>query len=202
MHPAARPRYRTRRRSAPQACRRRWSAPAQQAVASPAAPLVVSSGGLLSVQFGAAGLTLPANQLSFALADAPQGAQIDARTGLLTWSVPAGFPAGSTILKIIVSEPNGQSFASPLVVTVTGFNGFDLFTTGAVELGGFATGLAVDTGVNINGNLSVTPFGAAQPGALPAQAAALQQLAGQVPVTVGASDWAHLVICRQGLLIP
>jgi hypothetical protein len=164
---------------------------AGQSTNSSTAPIAVSAGGTLNVQVAANGLNVPANQVVYSLdPGAPQGAQINAQSGLLTWNVPTNFATGPVTLTVRATELNGPrlSVTEPLVVNVTGFNGFDLFTAAAVELGGFASGLAIDTGVNINGNLSVAPFGAGQPGALPAQVAALQQLAGQIPATTGLAD--------------
>jgi hypothetical protein len=77
---------------------------------------------------------------------------------------------------------------SPPPITTTVFNGFELYTTAAVELGGLSSGLAIDNGVVINASLSISPFGATLPGGLPAQPAALHQLAGVQPVTTVAPD--------------
>jgi hypothetical protein len=88
--------------------------------------------------------------------------------------------------RLMLSATAAPQSSPPITTTV--FNGFELYTSAAVELGGFSSGLAIDNGVVINAPLSISPFGATQPGSLPAQPAALLQLAGVPPVTTAAPD--------------
>jgi len=154
-------------------------------VLSPISPISLKPGDTLSVSAKATDSDLPSQQLIFSLdSGAPAGATIDPNTGAITWAVPSGFSPGALTMTVRVTEAGAQglSVTQAVVVNVaSGFNGFDLFTTGAVNLGGFSSGLAIDTGVPINSGLSISPAGPGLPGSLPAQAAALQQLAGVIP---------------------
>ena len=147
-------------------------------VINPIAPISVSQGQTAGrVHVTASDTDLPAQALIFSLdPGAPNSAQIDPQTGLLTWDVPAKFAPGVVNLTVrTLTEVGGQglSVTQPVVLNVgTAFNGFDLFTTAAVQLGGFAQGLAVDNGVPVNSGLTIAPFGSSQPGQLPAQVAA------------------------------
>ncbi len=160
-------------------------------VINPIAPISVSQGQTARVHVTASDTDLPAQALIFSLDPAPPTAQIDPQIGLLTWDVPAKFAPGVVNLTVRVTEVGGQglSVTQPVVLNVgTAFNGFDLFTTAAVQLGGFAQGLAVDNGVPVNSGLTIAPFGSSQPGALPAQVAALAQLAGLTPAGTPSTD--------------
>ncbi|HEY4312490.1 MAG TPA: Ig domain-containing protein [Pirellulales bacterium] len=157
---------------------------------SPLAPISIAPGATARIQVTATDTT--SQQLFYSLdPGAPAGASINQQTGLLTWDVPPTFTPGAVRLTVRATEAGSQglSAALPVVLNVeTKFNGFDLFTTGAVQLGGFAQGLAVDNGVIINGGLTISPFGSSLPGGLPAQVAALVQLAGIPPIGTPSTD--------------
>jgi hypothetical protein len=161
-------------------------------VISPLAPIAVSQGQSARIQVTARDADLPAQSLVYSLdPGAPDGAQINPQTGLLTWDVPSKFTSGLVNLIVRVTEVGGQglSVTQPVVLDVsTGFNGFELFTTAAVQLGGFAQGLTIDSGVPINSGLTIAPFGSSQPGALPAQVAVLAQLSGIAPTGTPSTD--------------
>ncbi|HEY1603322.1 MAG TPA: peptidylprolyl isomerase [Pirellulales bacterium] len=154
-------------------------------VFTPPGAITVKTGTSSQIQVTAQDPDLPAQQLVYSLdPGAPQGAVINPQTGLITWSVPANFATGTTNIPVRATEVGGQGLSATESVAVTvqaGLTGFDLYTSSGVELGPFALGVAIDTGFNANGSLSLTPFGSTQPGGLPAQPAALQQLAGMIP---------------------
>ena len=169
-------------------------------VLDPVAPVSVVQGGTVSVTVTAHDAEIPTPQLLFSLdPGAPAGATINAQTGVVTWTIPSGFATGPIGIPVRVSEVGDQGLSATETVTGnvgTGINGFELFTTGGVQLGGFALGLAVDNGVIINGPLSLTPFGASIPGGLPAQPAFLNQLAGLIPAGSVAQALGERAPCR------
>jgi len=152
----------------------------------------VRQGTTTQVQFKATDPDSPAQQLVYSLdPGAPAGAQIDPATGVLTWAIPNQYALGPVALTVRVTEVGGDNLSVTQPVTlnvVTGFTGFDLFTTSAVSLGGYAMGLAVNPGLSINSAFSIAPFGSTLPGGLPAQAAALAQLAGIPPIASAGHD--------------
>jgi cyclophilin family peptidyl-prolyl cis-trans isomerase len=154
-------------------------------VFTPTGPITVKTGIASQIQITAQDPDVPTQQLVYSLdPGAPQGAVINPQTGLITWNVPANFATGTTSIPVRVSEVGGQGLSAKESVAVTvqaGLTGFDLYTSSGVELGPFALGVAIDPGFSVNGILSLSPFGSTQPGGLPAQPAALQQLAGMIP---------------------
>lgn len=109
-------------------------------------------------------------------------------------------------LLMLDGAPVGTS--DPGLGAVTGtsagtFNGFDLYTTGAVQLGYYADGLAIDTGVPINSSMSELPQSATLPGSLPASPAAVNQLMAQAYAGTAAAptDSAAFAGPSTGLLV-
>ena len=119
-------------------------------VFDPVAPVTVQTGTTAQIQVVAHDADIPVQQLVYSLdPGAPQGAQINAQTGLITWNVPTSLAAGTTNIPVRVTEIGGAGTSVTQSVAVTvhlGLTGFDLYTSSGVELGPFALGVAIDPG--------------------------------------------------------
>jgi cyclophilin family peptidyl-prolyl cis-trans isomerase len=89
---------------------------------SPISRQTVLQGGALRVNVDALDVDLPANALTFALTDAPEGAGIDPQTGEISWRVPAQQSVGVLSFTVQVSDGAGATDEFTFEVEVQRFD--------------------------------------------------------------------------------